>query len=478
MNKISNLIRKMIESGMILVISNFINQGIVFLSAPLFSRMMSTSDFGFFSSFVSLTTIIQIIMTLNIHSSIYNAKIEYDKESLKKYLKHIICFIAIFGSIFSILLLLLSNIIMKIFQLNFKAIVIACIYTLLYCLYMTFNTYLIANKDDSKSIVLASILTFVYSACNVLFSIMFVLNMEEEKYFGRCYGMIAGVIIAILVALPYCRKIFKNVSLEFSTLKKDILFGLEISVPLIFHSLSAIILSKMDQLMLLNLISPSKAGIYAYGNNFSHVFSTICQSFNTVYLPWYMTHKKNNEEIVIVNKSNAYRKFIFVIFSCFNLIIPEIVYLLSDSTYYSAIYSIQIIVIGMYFNYLYYFIVNFETYYKKTKYIAIGTVLSGISNIILNLLLIPKFEDIGAAFATMMSLILLFVFHAVIVKLFIKEYFEIGIKKLVISGMFAIILGLFCITIREYVIIRFSLVIFIVSFFIYEYIFKFKKGRI
>ena len=119
--------------------------------------------------------------------------------------------------------------------------------------------------------------------------------------------------------------------------------------------------------MLLNLISPSKAGIYAYGNNFSHVFSTICQSFNTVYLPWYMTHKKNNEEIVIVNKSNAYRKFIFVIFSCFNLIIPEIVYLLSDSTYYSAIYSIQIIVIGMYFNYLYYFIVNFETYYKKTK---------------------------------------------------------------------------------------------------------------
>lgn len=476
MNKVSILTKRLVKSGMLLVLTNFINQGIVFLSAPLFSRMMSTTDFGFFSSFVSLITIIQIIMTLNIYSSIYNAKIEYSKDDLRIYLKNIICFICIFGTVFIIILLTFANVIIKWFQLSFDALILACIYTLLYCIYTTLNTYLIANKDDNKSTIWASTLTFIFSVCNILFSLVFVSNMIENRYLGRCYGMILAVIVALIISFPYFKTIFRYTKCKISIIKNNILFGLRISIPLIFHSLSAIILSKMDQLMLLNLISPSKSGIYSYGNNFSHIFSTICQSFNTVYLPWYMINKKNNENKIIIERSNLYIKFIFIIFCCFYLFIPDILYFLSDSTYFSAIYSIQIVVIGMYFNYLYYFIVNFETYYKKTTYIALGTILSGISNIILNIILIPRYEDIGAAIATSASLILLFVFHAIIAKFFIKHEFEISIKRLSLSGIFAIIFAVFCIICREIILVRCILFVFVILYFVYEFLYKPKKG--
>lgn len=471
---LKKIMNSLIDSGMILVIGNFINQGIVFISAPMFSQIMSTNDFGLFSAFSAFVSIIQIIMTLNIHSSIYNAKLDYSEQELKVYVRNCILFVIICGISISCLMIILSPLIENIFQINYFSIIIACIYTTVYCIYITINSYLIANKDNKKCIVLASIVTFVFSIVNICVSLLLVLFLKENKYLGRSFGMLVGIIVATSIMFIFLRKehviTTKNIIQHFT---RDIKYGLSISIPLIFHSLSSIVLGKMDQLMLLNLVSSSSAGIYAYGNNFSHIFSTICQAFNTIYLPWYLLNKQKNNEEKILKESKKYIKFIFIIYVLFNLFIPEVFVLISNKEYYSALGSIQIILIGMFFNYLYYFIVSFETYHKKTKYIAIGTILSGVVNILFNALLIPKYNEIGAAIATSISLFFLYVFHLAISSFLIKEKFEFSIRKMTICGILAFGVSITCIFLSKYSLIRIMIGFLITGIIIFK---MYKKG--
>lgn len=464
------VIGKFISSGMIIIIGNFINQGIVFLSAPLFSRIMSPDDFGIFSSFLAFVQIIQIFFTLNIQSSLYNSKLDLNEQDNKIYLKNMTIFIIINSIIICFFILFVfRSLVLSIFKININCLYLGCFYTFFYSIYLLITSYFISNREKKQCTILVTIISFLYSFFNIFLSLIFVLNISGDKYIGRVYGMFLSTAILFPFIIYYIYKINHKLKSNCKRLIKDIKYGLKITIPLIFHSLSSIVLSKMDQIMLLNTISAYSAGVFSYGNNFSHIFSTITQAFNSVYLPWYMEKKLKNEQHLIINSYRKYRNFIFYIFCIFNLCIPEVIYISSSREYYSALNSIQIVCLGFFFNYMYFFIVNYETYYKKTSFIALGTVLSGIVNLILNALLIKPYQDVGAAFATMISYLCLLVFHIIIVKKNIKMYLEYNIKEILLFCLLASIVCTLTIILRDYIYIRYFLLLILMIYKIIEY---------
>jgi len=100
--------------------------------------------------------------------------------------------------------------------------------------------------------------------------------------------------------------------------------------------------------------------------------------------------------------------------------------------------------------FMYQFPVNFEFFRKETKYVAIGTIGAGIINIILNAMMIPIWGIYGAAFATMLSYAMLFVFHNFLVKQ-MKEYqYNIDLLPF-IRGFIAVLFGVAFFYILSYV---------------------------
>ena len=89
--------------------------------------------------------------------------------------------------------------------------------------------------------------------------------------------------------------------------------------------------------------------------------------------------------------------------------------------------------------FLYSFPVNFEFYHKKTLLIACGTCSAAVVNIILNLLFIPWWGNIGAAAATAISYIMLFLFHQIIAKYVIKKGYHYSFSMF-LPGICAMIL--------------------------------------
>jgi len=124
---------------------------------------------------------------------------------------------------------------------------------------------------------------------------------------------------------------------------------------------------------------------------------------------------------------------------------------------------------------MYQFPVNFEFFHKKTNIIAIGTIGSGILNIVLNFIMIPILGMYGAAIATALSYGVLFLAHYGIVKNMKEHPFHLNITTFVpgLSVVFAVSILFYVLKKMWY--IRWSLG---VIFDIYELIRIYKRKTI
>jgi O-antigen/teichoic acid export membrane protein len=82
------------------------------------------------------------------------------------------------------------------------------------------------------------------------------------------------------------------------------------------------------------------------------------------------------------------------------LLAPECVALLATGDYAEALWCIPPIATGVVFTFLYSLFVNVEIYYGKAGYVATASVLSAVSNIVLNVVAIPVFGYIASAYVT------------------------------------------------------------------------------
>tara|TARA_B110000908_G_C10207715_1_gene428546 strand:- start:1117 stop:1575 length:459 start_codon:yes stop_codon:yes gene_type:complete len=84
---------------------------------------------------------------------------------------------------------------------------------------------------------------------------------------------------------------------------------------------------------------------------------------------------------------------------------------MAPKEYWGGVNIIPVVIVASFFMFLYSISVNLEYYYKSTKMIAINTISVAILNIILNMIFIPKYGAIAAAFTTLVSYIISFAVH-------------------------------------------------------------------
>lgn len=77
---------KQVKASFWFVVCGFLQKAISLLTTPIFSRLLSTSDYGVFSVFTTWENIIIIIASLNLASGVYlrgPIKFEDDKDDLR-----------------------------------------------------------------------------------------------------------------------------------------------------------------------------------------------------------------------------------------------------------------------------------------------------------------------------------------------------------------------------------------------------------
>ena len=104
---------KLFKAGAGYIIGNYLLKGITFLSAPIFTRLLTTEEYGDFGAYIAYESIFYIILGLALHSSITNAKYEY-KEKFNEYVSSLVLLSGISVGIWLILANVFYNVYSKI----------------------------------------------------------------------------------------------------------------------------------------------------------------------------------------------------------------------------------------------------------------------------------------------------------------------------------------------------------------------------
>lgn len=240
----------------------------------------------------------------------------------------------------------------------------------------------------------------------VLQILKFALVLLFVYFLNGPMGYLVGAILAALITNIVYRK--KKLSLTGEgymkfpkeTMRTLLLF----SWPFIFHSLASNLLGNADKFILERYLDMEQVGLYTFAYSFgtSVVFAFLGI---TVYIEP-LIYKENEEE----KRKILLNKFLLMALAM-GILATLAIYLISifvlpelyKTSYQSVIYLIPLIAIS-YILQPFYFKANYQLIYAKKSFnIAFVSIVSCILNIILNIVLIPKFGIIAAVYTTFIS---------------------------------------------------------------------------
>lgn len=407
----------LIGASSIYILSSFLLKGINFITTPIFTRIMSQEEYGNVSSAVMLTSFIAIFICCQVASSINTAKVDFEKNKFKAFVHHISLFSIFSAIVLGTLVLVFSKYITGFVALD-QILIIPILLSALGTNFVSiYSTYLIALKKPKKK----AIFSIVFSLSVVLVSLAAVVIADSKKDYARIIGMSSVEFLTFIVVLFLIKKDDKSVfnRNEFNVNTK---YALAISLPLIFHLFANLINSQADRIFIIRLMDSSNLALYSVAYSLGMVFMAFVDAFFMAWTPWYYEKTKGKEYSKVASACRIVFVAIALLFSSIILLSPELLAIVAPSSYSTAQTCVVAIAFGVFFQAMYRFPTSYEVYNKNTKYVAMATIITGGINIGLNFLLIRPFGIFGAAIATAISYIVLFVLHDIVARYIIGGY--------------------------------------------------------
>ena len=381
---------------------SILQKAIGFLTTPLFTRVMSKSDFGIVSMYNSWETIFTVICTLYLFNGVYNtAMIEFetDRDGFTSSVQSLTTLITV--GVF-MLYFLLSNILSKIIGLP-NNIMLLMMVDIVFSAGMSF--WSIRNRYEYKYKSVAAF-TVISTLMMPIVSVSLVLRTTTEKATARIVGtvivhaLVYGV--AYLLNLKRGKKIFN---------KKYWKYGIGFNLPLIPHYLSSIIMTESDRVVINNVCGSSYAAVYSISSSVTSIMNIVTISINQAITPWIYEKlgKKQMKDI-----GNVTYKVIAVVGTGFFLtsfIVPELVSILAPDDYHEAVWATPPLLIGMFLYFIYCNFGNVEIFFHQQKAMLMSSVIVAVFNIILDYCLVKRYGFILASYATMISYFLYTMLH-------------------------------------------------------------------
>ena len=389
------------KAGTCYFIGNIFNKGIAFLTAPIFTRILSTSDYGVVTTYNSWIGILSMILGFAIHMSVRMAVVDY-KEKLDDFMSSII----LFTTLTSLVITGFTVGVIKLFNLggNILLVVICMLQAYAAATIEDYSTYLMMKyqyKSRTALMILPNLLSVILSIVVIKFV------LESNLYMGRIVPTaLITFTFGIGIALVVLRK--GKIRIE----KEYIKYAMTISAPLILHGIALNILSQSDRIMITSLADSSQTGIYSLIYNFSMIATVITTTLEGVWIPWFINKLKDGKRGRINTIAKDYIHLMTYAMIALTLVAPEIVKILANESYWEGISIIPPVILANYIIFAYSLYVNIEHFHKKTLYITLNTIIAAVSNIILNFIFIPKYGYVAAAYTTLVSYLISFILHA------------------------------------------------------------------
>lgn len=404
-------------------LSTVLLYAITFFSAPLFSRLLGTENYGVVQVYNTWVSFFVVILGLYTRGTLSIAKVNFDEDEFKRYQSS-----ALYLSLVAFLVIALITIIFYIPITKFFGLELPYLLIMLtqsfgtYCVYFVNTKFTYEMKAQNNLLISVTLALTNFGLSFLLIKVLHV----EHLYTGRIIGMAIPYIIAGIVIIIY---IFKSGKVLYN--EKYWKFCLPLCLPLIFHGISGIVCASSDRIMIQKMIGLNAVGIYALAYNFSNIMDSIWGALHNSWDPFFFELVKEKQFEQLKDRSKKYIRLYTCLSSGFILLTPEVYNLFAAKEYQEGYIVIPVVVLSCYAIFVYAFAANYEFCFKRTDIVAFGSVIAGIANIILNLFFINAFGYFGASIATLLSNIILVVVHIAFAKKLVKDAWVYTIKMFI-----------------------------------------------
>lgn len=394
------------------VICGFLQRGISTITTPIFTRILSTDDYGVYSVFNSWLEIITIVATLRLCYGVYVQGLVKYSDDRDRYSSSLLGLTTVWVGAFAAIYAVFSGFWNNLLGLN--TTMMTCMFFIMLSV-VAFDFWAVRERNAfqyKKLVILTLTMAVINPACGV----GAVLLSETNKAQARIISM---AITQFLIYLFLYIKIMRHGKCFYN--QKYWKYALTFNLPLIPHFLSQFILNHSDRLMINALIGSSEAGIYSLAYSIAAILSMLNTSIENSLRPWVFQQLKDGKEKQIQSVSLG----ALLVVAFFNLLLiafaPEVVSVFAPSSYRGAISIIPPITMGIYFAFVYNIFVDIEMYYEKNKGVMIASTAGAVLNLVLNYLLIPQYGYQAAAYTTLISYMFIAVLHYIFMKKVLKE---------------------------------------------------------
>lgn len=373
------------------------------ITFPYATRILGVDNIGKVNYSQSIVHYFSLIAILGVttYAIREGAKLRDDKEKLQKFSNEVFS-LNIFTTIISYILLFIFILISEKMK-EYRLLI------LLQSLCIIFTTigidWINTIHEDFLFITIRSIVTNIIS----IIALFIFVRTPNDYYMYAMLTVLTNAIIAISNYF-YCKK-YTKIKLTFSSK----IFGHMKSTLIFFaNSLSISIYVNSDVTMLGWICGDYYVGIYAVAVKVYNIIKTLLASIYAVAIPR-LAYYYGNDDLVKFKKlfTNIIMYLSLLIFPCMVGLIcvsKEIILILSGVEYIEAAFTLKILSVALLFAVFGGAVTNcLNIPFKKELVNMKATLISAIANVILNLYFIPRFQQNGAAFTSVLSEIIVLI---------------------------------------------------------------------
>lgn len=393
------------------MVCSFLQKAISILTTPIFTRLMSTEQYGQFTVYTSWMNILLVITTLRLNYSVFNKGMSKYKEDRDVYTCTMQYITTILAFALLIVYLLFHGPINSITELP-TFIMLGMIAELISSPAISFWTLKKRYEYHYRDVVIRTFsMAFLNAALGVL-----AVTLAVEKGYARIQSVIlVNLCFGIPIYLYNLKKGHFKFNIEYAK------FALLFNLPLLLHFLSIYILDHFDKIMIQKMVGFGAAALYGLTYHVGTLMKIFTSSLNSAIVPWMYGELEHKSFRKVDNVVFATTGLVALISLGLSVIAPEAIYLFAGPKYHEAIYVVPPIAVGMIFQFIYTMYANVEFYFDLNKAAMYISGVAALLNLVLNFIGIKLFGYVAAAYTTAICYLLMSVGHYL--------YMVFGVKR-------------------------------------------------
>lgn len=382
------------------------------ITMPLFTRLLTTEQYGQFSVYSSWMNIFTIFITLNLsYGSFPKAMIKFEDDR-HGYVAAIQNLTVVLAGVFLLIYLPFRNFWNPLLELP----------TGLVCLMVAeivFQSALLCWYGQRrfeykyKGVV---VVTLLVAMASPILAYIFVANSAEKGY-ARIVGYAMIIILAGLACFVYTFIRGKG-----GTKKEYWKYALQFNIPLVPYYLSQVVFNQSDRIMISHISGTDKAGMYSVAYTLATLMTFVLNAINNSYVPWFYQKIKENKGEDNRPMANGISALMAFMLLAVIALAPEIITIMAGRSYGEAIWVVPPVAMSILLLFYCQLFINVEFYYEEKTMLVWGSIGAAVINIVLNALLIPVFGFVAAGYTTLASYIVFAVSNYLTLKIIAKRY--------------------------------------------------------